>query len=365
MFSDSLRAPKISSRPKEGQVKFLPTFFFETRHPVSFGVRVVAQGSPGEASLGVASGGANDVFAQAQVILRTKRPIPSVLTLEGMFDSRNDLEFLGVGQVPDHDPRNVFLPGVPHDAFYLEKRSRVLANLDMTIAKGVNIVPSSSILLSRVQDTKDSDLLGLSHIFAPADMITKARYTRILYSEFALRLFTRQDWVSEDPGVQFEAYAGYGKGIDGDNLHYLGAGGRAAAFVPVVRRTNTLSPKVVLDAMVPLDGQELPFTVLVRQFNFRGFDLRRDKLSVIASLDYRWVIVRYIAAVLFVDAATVAPTFGGLFANVPRFAGGFGFDIFKSHADLARFAVSGSADGVRILLNLGPNPVGGDRQHRN
>ena len=282
-----------------------------------------------------------------------------------MYDSRDHLEFLGVGQTPDRDARNVFRPGVVHDGLYLERRSRLIASLDTPIARGFSVVPSSSILLSRVEDAHDAGLAGLNQVFAPTAPIKDAATTRVVYTELAVRFSTRRSWVSRDPGAQLEAYAGYGTGVAGEDLRYVGAGGRAVLFVPVVRRSNTFSPKVVLDAMVPLDGRELPFTVAVRQFEYRGFDLRRDQLSLIASLDYRWVISHYVAARVFVDGATVAPRFVDLFTSAPRIAAGFGFDIFSFKTDLVRFALSGSADGVRVLLGLGPAPASGDRQHRN
>ena len=77
------------------------------------------------------------------------------------------------------------------------------------------------------------------------------------------------------------------------------------------------------------------------------------------------MIARYLAARVFVDGASVAPRFGDFFIHAPRIAAGFGFDVFSSQSDLVRFAFSGSADGVRVLLGLGPAPAGGDRQHRN
>jgi hypothetical protein len=74
--------------------------------------------------------------------------------------------------------------------------------------------------------------------------------------------------------------------------------------------------------------------------------------------------MRYVATSIFVDSATLAPTFGHLFTTVPRFAGGFGFDVFNAKTDLARFALAGSGDGIRVLLSFGYTASSGDRQHR-
>lgn len=350
--------------PKPGELKLLPTLFFESRHPVSFGARAIALLPTSESSISLSSGGPHDVTAKSRVVLSTKRPLAGSLTLEALYDSRNDLELLGVGQAPETDARNVFRPGVPHDGRYLERRSRALVSLDLAILRGFSVVPSTSLLLDRVDDAPGSGAAGLSQVFAPTSFIESAAVTRLFYSELAVRYFTRRSWAGADPGVQLEGYGGYATGSAGTELRYVTAGGRAALFVPVTRPSNTLSPKLVLDGMVPVAG-DVPFTVLVRQVEFRGFDLRCDRLSLIASLDYRWVFVRYVAARLFVDAATVAPRFGDLVASPPRFAAGFGFDIFGSREDLARFAFAGSADGLRILVSLGPTAASGDRQRRN
>lgn len=350
--------------PKEGEVKLLPTLFFETRHPVSFGARAVAFGSSGETRLALSSGGPHDVTARSEVLWFLAKPGTADLSVEALYDTRDNLEYLGVGQVPSRDARNVFRPNTAGDGRYLELRSRALASLDVFVVKGVSVVPSASLLIGRVEDAPEAGSARLSQVFEATRLVENAAVTRVFYSELALRYASRRGWAGRDVGGQLEGYLGYGAGRCGEDLRYVGAGARSALFVPIVRPTNTLSPKLVLDGVAPISG-EIPFTVLVRQPEFRGFDLRRDRLSLLASLDYRWVLARSVAARLFADAATVAPRFGELFVNMPRFAAGFGLDLVGRLSDLGRFALSGSADGVRVLVNVGPTAASGDRQHRN
>ena len=66
-----------------------------------------------------------------------------------------------------------------------------------------------------------------------------------------------------------------------------------------------------------------------------------------------------------IEPARLASRPSELVAHAPRFAGGFGFDLFGTRVDLGRFAFSVSADGVRLLFNLGPSAASGDRQNRN
>jgi hypothetical protein len=164
--------------------------------------------------------------------------------------------------------------------------------------------------------------------------------------------------------VLVEAYAGRGFGLDGTEAELARRGGRAAAFIGVGDRSNVLSPKLVLDTLDPREGS-VPFSELPRQPDFRGFDNRRDFVSVVASLDYRWALMRYLAARLFVDAATVAPSLGELELDL-RPAGGFGFDVYSRSSQLGSLALSVSPEGARFLLNIGVGPSAfGDRQHRN
>ena len=259
-----------------------------------------------------------------------------------------------------------------HDALYLEERSRIVAALDATNAGPVHAIASSSLLLSRVRNAVDVDGQALTEVFEPTPPIAGAARTRVVYTELALRAGTRKRWDGADPGAQAELYGGYGAGIDGQvprpaddtDARYVGAGGRALAFIPILKPINTLSPRIVIDTVTPLSAT-LPFTLLAEQPDFRGFDIRRDHDSMVISLDYRWVVMRYLATSIFVDAATLAPTIGKLFMTAPRFAAGFGFDVFNAKTELARFAVAGSGDGIRVFASFGYTVASGDRQHRN
>src|SRR5690606_10564923 len=109
------------------------------------------------------------------------------------------------------------------------------------------------------------------------------------------------------PGLQLEVYGGHAVGIPPTATSFLRTGGRIATHIEVYRRSNILSPRLVLDTMRPVGDFSIPWGELTRQPDFRGFDTRRDRTSLVASLDYRWTLMRYLAAKLFVDMAQVAP----------------------------------------------------------
>ena len=66
------------------------------------------------------------------------------------------------------------------------------------------------------------------------------------------------------------------RGSAGDATRFMRAGFQMAAFLPFIRRSTVLSPKLVVDALVPSAGGEIPFTEFTGQPTFRGFDNRRD-----------------------------------------------------------------------------------------
>jgi hypothetical protein len=138
-----------------------------------------------------------------------------------------------------------------------------------------------------------------------------------------------------------------------------------AGFFPFVRRTTILSPKIVLDGIAPIvDIAGVPFRELVTQPTFRGFDNRRDYVSAVASLDYRWSLSRFIAARLFVDFAKVSPSLWDFTLIDVRWAGGFGFDLHTSTSQVGRIAIAGGPEGGHFLFAFGVPAGFGDRQHR-
>ena len=168
--------------------------------------------------------------------------------------------------------------------------------------------------------------------------------TRVSYSELALRIDTRETRGMPSPGASFETYAGTARSFGLDDsvyTHLMRWGGQGALFFPIVRPSNILSPKLVLDGLTPFDEGPIAFTELTQQGAYRGHDNRRDRVSLVGSLDYRWTLMRYLAARVFVDAAHVAPSVKDIEITNLRYAVGFGLDI--SDSDCSRRVASPSA----------------------
>jgi len=350
--------------PSEGEVRIFPTAFVETGTGPNVGVRVIgrARGVGTTARAGV--GGAHDLVAESRLKLASIVPLPFAVGLEALHDERSSLGYLGLGQNPESDPRNRFRAGAPAlGASYRERRERLIATAGVRAGTDVEILASTSFSRRHVLDSPDTDAHQLFDVFEPGSVPGARSVTHVVLSELAVRIDTRASRGGPSQGVSFETYAGRGDGIRDTSVRYVRSGGRAAAFIPIVESDNVLSPKLVLDGLGTLRGP-VPFIELPRQPDFRGFDNRRDFVSLVGSLDYRWTVMRYLAARIFTDAATVAPRVDELELTHLRWVGGFGFDVFSRHTQLGSLAISAGPEGATFFFSFGVASSFGDRQHR-
>ncbi|MFT3773161.1 MAG: hypothetical protein QM820_47885 [Minicystis sp.] len=376
------RASELLS-PGPGAVSVLPWLFVDTRRRTSVGAQMIASGRESGTRLSFGFGGIHDWGGEGRVRFGFGWPLPFVISLEGLADQRSTLDYLGVGQEPDKDPRNLFRKSaVTREATYFEQRSRVIGSLGARVAPDWEVFFSGSFTQNRVEDSPDGGAATISRVFAPGSVPGAPGFgpgcpakkgalpcpaeNRVVYGELALRLDTRPTKAKPSAGVLVETYAGLAQSWAEDaSTRFYRVGGRAALFVSILRPTNILSPKIVLDGMVvPGSDRALPFTELVSQPDFRGIDNRFDRLSLVASIDYRFSIVRFLGARLFLDLATVGRDIGAMLDAPKRLAGGFGFDVFSSSTELAQMTMSFSGEGVRAFLTFGVPTLFGDRQHR-
>ncbi len=353
--------------PRPGTVTLFPTLFFATRQRPSAGIRVLARSEHVATSLSAGIGGHHDFSVDDRIRLTWARPLPVAIDVEALTDSRSTLLYDGVGQVPETDERNQFRAGNrTREAIYLEQRLRGIAAVGVRPHPHLEILVSGSYTRSRVSALSDAGATRLDQVFVRGTVPGAMAITRIFYGESTVRFDTRPVIGRPTPGVLLSLYGGFGHGIGDDPSRFYRTGGRAALFLPILRRSNILSFKLVIDAIVPgsEDPSAIPFTTLVNQPEYRGFDTRRDQLGVVASVDYRWGVMRLLGARLFLDAASVAPQIDALAAAPPRFAGGFGVDFFGETSELGQLAVAFSNEGARLLISFGLAPAFLDRQHR-
>jgi len=347
-----------------GQIGLFPTLFLETGTSANVGARLIASIDPYAATLRAGYGGSDENVVEGRMRLTLSLGVPAVMSLEGLHDRRSGLGFLGLGQTPESDPRNQFRNG-PAAGVFRERRERVVAGFGIRPLADLELLLSSSLTQRYTDDPADPDLAPtIDQAFLPSSTTGAFRTTRILYSELAVRTDTRVSRNGVATGALMEGYAGFARGTGDDPTRFGRAGFQMAAFLPFIRRSTVLSPKLVVDALVPSADGEIPFTEFTGQPTFRGFDNRRDYVSAVASLDYRWYLGRFFDARLFTDIARVAPTVSDLRLDHLRWAAGFGFDLHTSTSELGRIAVAGSTEGVHLLFTLGVPAGFGDRQHR-
>jgi len=370
LVHDEQVVPRIADivSPDEGEIGVFPTAFMETGQlRFSIGARAIANLGDIATGLRAGYGGPDELVTETRIRFSRRTGIPATLSLEALHDRRTDLGYRGVGQVPEQDPRNRFVfAATTKQGLYRERRVRGIASLGLRPASDVEIFLSASFTRRLVDDPPDAEERAMSRVFMPGSVPGAGAETRYVYGEVAARTDTRPYRARPSPGVLFELYAGSAAGDDTqhDELSWLArVGGRLAAFLPIVRQTTILSPKLVLDSVLVLDGA-LPFTELPRQPEFRGLDERRDQVSLVGSIDYRWAVARYVDARLFFDAATVGPEPKDLDFRHIRVAGGIGADLASASAEIGRVALSVSPEGARIMLSIGGSTRFGDRQHR-
>ncbi len=382
LVRDEQVVPRVEEllAPRSGEITIFPTLFLATRQHPSAGVRVLARRDPIATSLAFGIGGAHDYNGEARVRYGISRPLPLAIDVEGLYDLRSGLQYLGLGQDPARDCRNRYISMATDvacasgarfrpvasepTALYMERRARGIVSLGVRPGQNFELFASSSFTLSSVEDSPGSALATLKNIFQPGNVVAASGSTHEFYTELALRYDTRLTSGRPSAGALLEGYGGLARGTGDDPSGYFRIGGRGAVFIPILRPYNILSPRVTLDGLAPALDARVPFTALVSQPDFRGFDLRRDYFSAVASLDYRWSLMRYLAARIFIDAAAVAPSPAKIFEAPPRVAAGFGIDLFSDSALLGQLAFSFSGDGMRLLLSFGLPAGYGDRQHR-
>ena len=346
-----------------GEIGVFPTVFLETGTRPNIGARLIVSVDPYAATVRGGYGGPDDNVFEARMRLSTAKPFLGVVSLEGLHDRRPAQGFLGIGQIPQTDPRNAFRnnPGI---AVYRERRERVIGGIGIRPLKDVEVLLSSSLTLRYADDPESPGSPTLSQVFLPASIPGAYEMTRIVYTELALRVDSRVNRSGVHTGVLVEAYQGTGSGIMGDPTRFGRAGFRMAAFLPFIYPTTIISPRIVVDGLAPIDAPGVPFQELLGQPTYRGFDNRRDYVSTVASLDYRWYLSRFVAARLFVDFAKVMPSVWELNLENVRWAGGFGFDLHSSTSQVGRVAFAGGPEGFHFLFALGVPAGFGDRQHR-
>ncbi len=331
-------------------------------------------------SLAFGIGGPHDLNGEARFRYGIRKPLPFLVDVEGLYDNRSALKYFGLGQMPTRDCRNHFVglgadiecdgksrfrsSSIEPTALYMERRARAIVSLGVRPGANFEIFASSSFLYSSVEDSPDAGSSGLSKVFLPNTVPSSSGSIHQFYTEFALRYDTRLTSGRPSAGALVEGYGGLARGTGDDPRATSASAGERRRTYPSCARSISSRLRSSSTGSRRRSIRASPSARWSASRIFRGFDTRRDFVSTVVSLDYRWSLMRYLAARVFADAATVAPSLEKIFEAPPRFAAGFGFDLFSDSALLGQLAMAFSADGVTFLVSFGLPAGFGDRQHR-
>ena len=358
-----------------GDIFLFPTVFAETDAPLNLGARVIIKTRHVSSSFRTGYGGNNNLVVEGRLGFRGGGTrLPFTISLEGLHERRSDQDYYGLGLTPLTDSRNIFRsrasgrePSVARGQ-YFEERERLIAGIAWRLTHNFEFYVSGSIGRRVISDDPDGELAMFSAVFEPESVAGFGSRTWLTYLEGAVQFDSRKSTGRPSPGFLLESYVGGAQDIFGTgDVAFARLGFRAAGFIPIYRRRNILSPRLVVDRLQPLGGLEVPFIELPRQPEFRGFDHRRDALSIVASLDYAWELVPFMGMRIFADGATVAPRVQDLDVRdfvAMCFAAGLGIDLYSSNAEIGRLTTAFSNEGVNVLLAFGVSSRYGDRQHR-
>jgi hypothetical protein len=354
--------------PKGGDIWVFPTLFVDTGSAFSVGARAIFDTPTITTSQRFGFGGTSDIVTESRVLFKGGRQLPFLLSLEAYYEIESELEYYGLGLAPERDDRNDYRPGRDGDiGLYTEQHLRGIGSLGLRLAPSLEFFLSASLARRQVEDAEDVGRDALSRVFEPGSIAGVTKDTWVGYSEMAVRFDSRKYRGRPSSGALVEGYTGGAHSVDGQDVAFMRFGWRAAGFIPIYRETNIFSPRVVLDRLLPLGGVPVPFNQYPGQPDFRGFDTRRDLLSIVVSLDYSWQLVPFMGTRLFFDIGTVSDGFAGFsLAQLKdaRYAGGFAIDFYTDTTLVAQFALSQSTEGPRLLLTVGAPEGFGDRQHR-
>lgn len=344
-----------------------PTLFAETNSTFSVGARMIGATDYAATSVRVGFGGLRDTELEARVLVGLTEDVPLAFGVESLFLRSSNNVYEGIGQDPETDPRNRFQPGRAGEAVsYDERRERVIASIGGRPLRALEIQGTVSFDRRALDDEADTALNRFDEIFAPGSVPGSDLPTRVYYAELAVRVDTRFERGGPQQGVLLETYAGVENQLkDSPDVSLARVGGNAGAFIPILRRTNILAPRIFLDGLVARGGDPVPFTELPLQPQFRGAGIRRDFVSLVGNLDYRWGFTSNVGARIFVDTATVGPAVDELEITSPRVAAGAGLDLWSTGSDLGSLSIAGGPDGVAFHLSFGVSSgFSDDRQHR-
>ncbi|HEY8927487.1 MAG TPA: BamA/TamA family outer membrane protein [Polyangia bacterium] len=194
--------------------------------------------------------------------------------------------------------------------------------------------------------------------------------TKISYSELAIgwdSLATASGFVptgAPSTGTKVVLFGGLARSVElaggGTSVAYTRYGLDGLRYFDLYNGDRVLILRGRLEGVAGA-GDRIPFTDLPRLGGptlLRGYsrDRFRDRVTLLASAEYRYPIWKDLAGYLFVDAGRVYAALSDLgdAASRPRVGGGGGLELFSRGQFSLRGQVAGSSEGLFFQLALQP-----------
>ncbi len=209
----------------------------------------------------------------------------------------------------------------------------------------------------------DSDV-SIETVYDTAQLTGFEPGVDLLELQWNLVLDFRNREARPSSGVYFEAFVG-GAPPQGD-FQYAHYGLEGTVFIDLFRGSRVLVLRAALEGIYG-DDQEIPFSELSRlggPHRLRGYILERfrDKLSAMATAEYRYPVHEYVAGHLFVDLGRVAKDFDRLFSDRAwRVGYGGGIIVGTLDSQYLKFDLSYGDDGFQFFVSTDPLAAFTDR----
>lgn len=279
--------------------------------------------------------------------------------VDGRYESNPGLHFRGIGlpdeqlpaTAPPIDPR-----GVGAETFF--SRERFEATLVLGAASGAR----GSRVRVGGSATASSTTFGSTYLDERSieSVYDTARLPGFGERVSTLELGTRVSFDGRDAagldgvGTRLDAFAGYVPRVDGFEYAHFAVDARST--LAVFHRNRTLTLRARIEAVIGKRAR-IPFDSLVHLGGvdrLRGYveGRFRDRLGVLASLEYRYPIHQNVRGVLFFDTGTVASRAEELFDTEDdlRFGGGVGLLLGSTDGVATRLDLSYGGDGVQFFV---------------
>jgi hypothetical protein len=343
----------------------VPTFSADTVLGPTVGARAFHDDLAGHGEKGSIKASFGGRFEQAyEVSFKADRTGGTPLWLESTtrFDREPSLRFYGLGDRPTTDqlgdPR-----GEPIEAYYRHQRLMWLNRAGYTFGEPGGMVKLGGSTRFTNHDygaSTDKEPL-IDTVYDTSKLVGFDDGYSLIELDANLVIDFRDVTGATSSGFYFAAFGG---GVPTIRSAYSFGhwGAEAVGYFPLFRtyRVNEARVLILRAFFESVDGDEadIPFNELPRlggARRLRGYPLDRfrDKKSYVGTIEYHYPIHQFVGGALFFDAGRVAREYADLADDVPRFGGGFGFNIRTRDRQL--FSLQAAyGDGFHVYFSSDP-----------